>query len=268
MPVQAKDLWSLALHRQQVDPVELAEAVANQADREPLDYRTRLLIRDSVEALEKYWGRDRLNDWLAKCSARGRIESIRQEQFERPGFPSLGRRVVETTKPETIRQFLRDLGLNVHRPLKVTVGGSAALILPGLLTCRTEDIDLVDEVPAEVRTQYQLLKRLHEHFNLQLTHFQSHYLPTGWEQRTHSLESFGQLQVLLVDAYDVFLSKLFSDREKDRDDLRIVAHQLDKETLIRRFRETTAPLRSDAKFRQNAQKNWYILFGESLPEGE
>lgn len=59
--------------------------------------------------------------------------------------------------------------------------------------------------------------------------------------------------------------QLFSKREKDLDDLRVLAPQLDKETLERQLIETTATLRSDPVLRQNAEKNWYILYGETLP---
>jgi hypothetical protein len=101
-----------------------------------------------------------------------------------------------------------------------------------------------------------------------VAHFQSHYLPSGWQGRVHSLGSFGKLQVYLVDVYDIFLSKLFSGRDKDRDDLRMLRGQLDKDTLIRRLKETTGCLRAEPALLQRATENWYILYGEALPEGE
>jgi hypothetical protein len=104
-----------------------------------------------------------------------------------------------------------------------------------------------------------------QRYRLQLAHFQSHYLPAGWEQRVHSLEPFGRLRVFLVDVYDVFLSKLFSAREKDRDDLRALAPQLEKETVIRRLKDTTAAWQGEAYLLQRAQENWKILYGEPLP---
>ena len=99
----------------------------------------------------------------------------------------------------------------------------------------------------------------------QLTHFQAHYLPQGWQQRLHSQEPFGRLQVSLVDAYDVFLSKLFSARIKDRDDLRMLAPQLDKATIMRRLRDTTHELFAAPGLREKAEQNWYIIYGEPLP---
>jgi hypothetical protein len=147
----------------------------------------------------------------------------------------------------------------------VSIGGSAALIVAGKLSRATEDVDVVDEVPAEIRTRYDLLERLAARYGLHIAHFQSHYLPTGWADRVRSLGRLGQLEVYLVDEYDVFLSKLFSRREKDRDDLRLLAPLLDRQTVIARLRDTTGPLRSDECLRQAAADNWYILFGEPLP---
>ncbi len=265
MAVRTIDLWSLVQGRPEVDPSELAEAILYQVEQQPLDYRTRLLIRDSLEALRQHWGEERLAAWLSTCPARHELEAIGRESFERPGFPSLMERIVEKTDPEEVAQFLRELGSLLTRTVRLNVGGSVALILPGLISRKTEDIDVVDEVPAEVRTLHGQLAGLRNRYGLQLAHFQSHYLPAGWEQRLHSLAPFGRLQVYLVDAYDVFLSKLFSSREKDRDDLRVLAPRLDKETLIRRLRETTAALQSEEKLRKAAENNWYILYGESLP---
>src|SRR5262249_42540960 len=129
----------------------------------------------------------------------------------------------------------------------------------------TEDIDVVNEVPDEIRSQHKLLNDLRKRFGLQLTHFQSHYLPSGWEKRVHGLEPFGQLQVYLVDPIDLFLSKLFSKRAKDLDDLRALAPQLDKGTIVQRLRDTTADLMAEESLRQAGEKNWYIVYGEPLP---
>jgi hypothetical protein len=268
MVAQAKDLWSLVLDRHQLDPDDLAGAVQDQATGDDLDYRTRLLIRDSVIALQNHWGQKRLTAWLGRCPARERIESILQEDLGEPGFPSLSRRIMETTRPERVREWFRELGMHLHRPLRLYVGGSIALIMPGYLSRATEDIDVVDEVPAELRSQRELLDQLTARFDLHLAHFQSRYLPMGWQERAHSLDSFGPLQVYLVDVYDVFLSKLFSIRTKDRDDLRMLKPQLDKEILIRRLTETTTSMLAAAPLRQRAADNWYILYGEPLPTGE
>ena len=73
------------------------------------------------------------------------------------------------------------------------------------------------------------------------------------------------LEVRLVDPYDVFLGKLFSSRSKDLDDLRMMAERLDKTKLTQQYVATTGALRADNQLRSAAKRNWYILFGESLP---
>jgi len=266
MRVQSKDLWSLALGCQCVDPQDLAEAIEDQVVSGDLDYRSRLLIRDSIKALRHHWGSERVADWLNACPVGGTVEAICNQQFEcNRGFSSLMDRVVDVTRAETIRQFLRELGTAISRPVRLDIGGSASLILTDRLYWKTEDIDVVDEVPAEVRSQRKLLAELHQRYGLELAHFQRHYLPMGWEQRVHSQAPFGRLQVYLVDVYDVALSKVFSGRTKDLDHLRQLIPQLEKDTLVRKLKETTQSMLATPDLRANAEHNWYILFGEPLP---
>jgi hypothetical protein len=259
------DIWDIVWGKPYIDARMLAEAIERAAGRSDLDYRTRLLIRDGTRALEARWGRDRLRRWLQDSPTGRQIELIEQEEFDEIGFPSLKERIVDATSPDTIQRYLRDLSAHVHRPIRLVIGGSAALILEGYLTRATEDIDIVDEVPADLRQQHSLLERLQKTYGLQLTHFQSHFLPSGWESRVHSLEPLGRLQVAIVDACDVFLSKLFSAREKDRSDLHALLPPLDAETIKTRLRDTCAAFLADAGLRKNAEQNWYILTGQPLP---
>jgi hypothetical protein len=224
-----------------------------------------LLIRDSMEALRKHWGHARLERWLAEQAARDKIDAILCEDFERPGFPSLAERLMAQTEPETVKQFLRELGTHVPAATRLDVGGSVALILPGYVSRHTEDIDVVDEVPAPVRSLHQVRAELKQRYGLAVAHFQSHYLPAGWQNRLHLLGAFGNLQVYTVDVIDIFLCKLFSKRAKDLDDLRLLAPQLDKPTLVRRLKDTTAQLSADPAMHEQAEHNWYVLYGEPLP---
>jgi hypothetical protein len=263
---QTIDLWTLVRKSPQIDPDDLADAVCTEARREELDYRSRLLVRDSVSALRSHWGHTRLKSWLAQCPERNRIEAICAEEFEEVGYPSLPKRLMKKTGPEHVRQFLREIGMTLHQPVRIDVGGAIALILSGHLSRHTEDVDIVGDVPAEIRTKHALLEALHKRYGLEVGHVQTHYFPAGWEQRIHSLGSFGKLQVYLLDVYDVFLSKLFSKREKDRDDLRVVKPQLEKETLVRKLRETAGGFLAVPELKEHAEANWQILFGEGLPQ--
>ena len=270
MSAAVDQLWAIVRAGPQVDADALARAVEEAAGEEALDYRTRLLIRDSVRALEAHWGSDRLRAWLACCGRRSRIEeACRPESFdpdpEEIGFPSLARRVVDTTKTETILEFFRTLSQHVRQPTRIVVGGSIALRLAGLLSRRTEDVDVVDEVPAELRTQHAVLDELSTRFSLKLAHFQSHYLPSGWERRTRSFQSFGQLNVHLVDPYDVVVSKLCSKRAKDLDDLRTLKPQIDRDVLTTRLTSAGAALLAETRLRDAARQNWYVMFGDELP---
>ncbi|HXG12028.1 MAG TPA: DUF6036 family nucleotidyltransferase [Gemmataceae bacterium] len=265
MAVGTTDPWSLVPDQPYVDPSELADAIVAQVQRGDLDFRTRLLIRDSLNALRDYWGQRRLTAWLAATPVQPELESIWREDLGRVGFPFLRDQCMEPTRPEHIRQLLRDLGSRLQRPARLALGGSGALILQGYLLRRTQALDVVDELPSEIRALGPRLKELEQRYRLQLGYFQSHYLPSGWEQRVHALEPFGLLNVYAVDVYDVFLSKLCRSREKDQDDLRVVAPQLDKETLVRRLKETATGLLSQPDLRQKAERNWYSLYGEALP---
>jgi hypothetical protein len=256
-------LWELVVGKPQIDPTRLAEALQREV-RPGLDYRTRRLVRDSADALENYWGRGRWSAWLERSGVRDTIDAIRREPMEDVGFPHLAGALMERTAPETVRQFLRELSLHLRTPVELNIGGAIALILHGRLERHTEDIDVVDEVPAELREQHSLLASLSQRYGLQLTHFQSHYLPSGWKERRHFLDAFGSLQIYLVDEVDIFLGKLFSQREKDRDDLRLLLPGMDREALKRRLVETCQGLLAEASLREAAELNWHILTGETL----
>jgi hypothetical protein len=266
MALQTLDLWTLTRGRPQIDPNDLAEAIAVQAAEEDLDYRTRLLIRDSMEALRQYWKPQRLQTWMEQCPQRDKIETICKEPFDEVGFPSLSRRLMEKTEPELVRQFLQHVGTSMRRDTRVEIAGVIPCIMLGYLSRHTEDVDLIDEVPQELRENHRLLQELHDSYGLELGHVQSHYYPSGWRDRVHYLDDFGHLEVYLLDVYDVFLSKLFSARIKDMGDLRLLAPQLEKAVIVDRFKNTCNSFLAAPRLLQLAQDNWKILFGEELPQ--
>jgi len=61
------------------------------------------------------------------------------------------------------------------------------------------------------------------------------------------------------------LGKLFSTRDKNRDDLRALAPRLGHDGFAEHLRANGAALASDPRLRQAAEKNWFIVFGEQLP---
>jgi hypothetical protein len=104
MAVRAHDFWSLVLDQHTVDSQDLADAVAAQVNEPPLDFRTRLLIRDSVEALRDHWGEKRFREWLENCPVRALIEQIWIEDLGKPGFPFLPLQLSEHLTNESPRR--------------------------------------------------------------------------------------------------------------------------------------------------------------------
>jgi hypothetical protein len=249
-----------------VDAEALASAIEAEVSRvNKPDFRTRLLIRDSIDALRGHWGSERLESWLRSSPTGATIRQMAMADLGPPGFSLLKRRVMETTKKQTVLEFLRELGASCAYPIRIEIGGAIALILGDMLSRRTEDIDIVDEVPAPIRAEHEFLENLATRYGLKLTHFQSHFLPDGWRQRLRGIGQFGELEVFTVDPIDIFVGKLFSARQKDRDDLRAMATKLDKGQIESRYLQSAKSFRADPKLAEYATNNWYILFGEPLP---
>jgi hypothetical protein len=256
-------LWSLVKGTPFVDPTELLAALEQELARRPHDFRTRLLIRDSYRALERYWGAARVASLCSEFNAK--LSPILDEDLGEPGFPSLEQRIMDATRPGNILAFLRELGEGIKAPARLDIGGASALILGGYLSRATDDVDVVDEVPSGIRVQHELLSDLTSRYALSLTHFQSHYLPTGWQLRVRSIGRFGKLDVYVIDVYDAYVGKLFSKREKDRDDVRMLARSLDKGQIVLRLKTAGSVLAAEPLLRENLEKNWYIVFGDQPP---
>jgi hypothetical protein len=258
-------LWGLARSGLPIEAADLATAIEDQASEEDPDFRTRLLIRDGLEALGAHWGPDRLNQWVADSPKSSRLKQFRLADLGPAGFPSIARRIMDATKPQTILQFLRDLGSRIERPSRLEIGGSTSLILCNVLSRQTDDIDVVDGLPASMVDRHTLFDDLLRRYGLHLAHFQSHFLPAGWEKRLRSLGRFEKLDVFLVDPCDVLLSKLFSPRDKDLDDLRAAMRAIDKAELATRLQQSGGPFLAEPRLAEHARRNWNVLFGESLP---
>ena len=172
---------------------------------------------------------------------------------------------MEKTTQETIVAYFRDLGYELRTKTQISIAGACALIPPSYVTRSTEDIGVVGDIPEEIRKRHAVLDRRESTYHLHLGHVQTHYFPKGWSERVHSFGVYNFLQVSLVNVYNVFLSKLFSKRVKDAQDLRVLLPQLEKATLAQRFRTTCPDFLVIDNLRETAERNWHILFGESLP---
>ena len=125
-----------------------------------------------------------------------RIRAILNEDLGEPGFPAIRRRLVASIDSDQVRQIFDLLGRAIHGPIEVHIAGSIPTLIKGLTARPTGDIDFVDEVPAEVRRQRTVLRKIQTEFGLKFGHVQSHYLPAHWQDRRHWLGDFGGLRVL------------------------------------------------------------------------
>jgi hypothetical protein len=258
-------LWALTFGRPQVDAGDLARAVALAAREGAPDSRTRRLIQDAADALERRWGAERLADVLRGLGAAQAVAAELAIPAPGKGFDFTEDRIVDATDPGQILGFFRDLGARLPSPATVRVGDSTSLILQAGLRRTTEDIDAVDDLPEPIRADHALLRTLRLRHRLRLAHFQSHYLPDGWESRLRDRGTFGLLHVLLVDPLDVLGSKLVSSRDRDLEDLRELAPAIGRDALHAHLLGFCARLVADPVRRADAERNWYVLYGEPLP---
>jgi hypothetical protein len=259
------DPWRLVWGQPYIDSGTLAEAIVSDLQRHPQpDYRTRLLVRDAAQAIRSFWGAARFQRWLSASPVREQLRAILKEQFLETGFPSIWRRLVNSIGENEVKQIFTLLGQNVHERIEVYIAGSVPTLIEGLTARPTEDIDIVDEVPAEIRKQRAVLRRIEKDYGLRLGHVQSHYLPSGWPKRRRYLGDFGGLRVYLVDAYDIFVSKLSSKQQKHKDDLRVLAAKLDKEIARRRLFDDGRAFLDDPRQRPQIEANWQFIYQELL----
>jgi hypothetical protein len=259
------DLWDLIWGQPYIDAARLAREIElGLKDALAPDFRSRLLVRDAATALRSFWGAKRFDLWLRASSVGESIRHILSEDLGETGFPFIRRRLVASIGAVEIKQIFDLLGRKIHDRIEANIAGSIPTLMKGMTARPTADIDFVDEVPAEIRKQRGVVKKIEDEYGLKLTHVQSHYLPTNWEQRRHYLGDYGGLRVYLVDEYDIFVSKLSSAREKHKQDIRVLAGVLDKETARRRLLTDGKVFIDEPKLRRRIEENWQFIYQEPL----
>lgn len=257
--------WELVWGQPYIDSETLAAAIEDDLlrDRNP-DYRARLLAREAARALRAFWGAKRFAGWLDGSPASERLRAILDEDFKETGFPSIRKRLVSAIGATQVKQIFTLLGQSVHTRVEVNVAGSIPTLIQGLTARPTADIDIVDEVPAEIRKQRAVLRQIEAAYGLTLGHVQSHYLPANWEKRRQFLGDFGGLRVYLADPYDIFVSKLSSKQEKHKDDLRVLAPKLDRETARRLLLGDGQEFLKAPRLKTQIEDNWAFIYQEPL----
>jgi hypothetical protein len=264
----ALDPWRLVWGQPYIDSRTLAAAIEQDLARSAHpDFRTRLLVRDAAVALRSYWGSGRFEQWLAASPVGQGVRDIMSEDLGETGYSTIRRRLVDSIDATQLRQIFELLGRNIHGRIEIHIAGSIPTLIKGLTARPTDDIDLVDEVPAEIRRQRAVLRQIEDEFGLKVGHVQSHYLPPHWRDRRHWLGDFGGLRVYLLDEYDIFVSKLSSKQKKHQLDLRVLALKLDKEMARQRLLGDGHIFLDDPKLRPQIEENWRFIFQEPLFPG-
>ncbi len=259
------DPWALVWGQPHIDSETLAAAIAEDLCRDPNpDYRTRLLVRDAIRAIRSFWGPVKFARWLRSCPAGERIAAVLNEKLGRTGFHHIRRRLVAAIGRDQVEPIFELLGRGVRPRVDVAIAGSIPTLIRGLTARPTDDIDFVNEVPREIRTQRAVLGRIARDYGLTLGHVQSHYLPARWADRQEHFGDFGGVRVYLVDPYDIFVSKLSSKQEKHRDDLRVMAPKLDKGRVTRRLRTDGKAFLENPRDRAAVEENWRFIYREAL----
>ena len=265
--VRDPDAWTLVQNRGWIPEDALLPALRKTAELEPDPcYRTRMLVHDALDALAARWGEDVVRRRMGSDSAARRLAEYWADEYDKVGFWSIPRRLVNPTTPDIIRKFLRELGDRIRHPASISIGGSCSLLVTETLVRSTEDMDVVNELPEVIRTDHQLVNYLADKYQLRLSHFASHYLPNNWQNRTRSLGQFSKLDARIVDPIDVLTGKLFSKRQKDGKDVLACLPNIEMDVLRDRLQYNTIDLRKDERLLEAARHNWYVLTGEeTLP---
>jgi hypothetical protein len=240
-PDEANDeLWKLPFGEPEIDPYRLEKAVAGSALSDSLDFRTRLLIHDSLVALRDYWGDRRFSEWLASRASSRQLEHILNDaELAPPGFRSIRKRLAKATKRAVALRYIRRLSRDVDQPTRLHVGGRAALVLMLRLSRRLKREDFADA--------------------------HSHLLPDSWKDRVSPFRTLGNMKVMLLDPIDILVGLLFTPDDGGKDVFRNVARQFGRAALEARLISSAGNLIAEAKLREQAEHTWYIVFGDRLP---
>jgi len=176
---------------------------------------------------------------------------------------------------QKLHEYLQEIDNKLDRPLEVTIIGGAALILKYHHVRVTYDIDILNAPDARMLSSFvEQHKALNEKYKIPIHVIDSSFFPVTddfLEKRVRYAEdAFKNLKVLILDLYDLILSKLDRCNSKDRDDIQWLKENfiIDVERLIKAYQEgrrnALNPGRVDGNF-------LYILdavFGKTMSEEE
>ena len=151
--------------------------------------------------------------------------------------------------PEPWNSFLADLDAALTEDVELhSLGGFAITIVYGLVR-PTADVDVIAINPrSEIESLLQLAgegSALHRKHKLYIQLVGVASVPDGYEERLTEIapDSFNHLQLFALDPYDLALSKLERNTQRDRDDVRHLARTvpLDLNILKTRYEKELRP---------------------------
>jgi hypothetical protein len=131
--------------------------------------------------------------------------------------------------PEPWRSFLKELDDAIDTPARLDcIGGFVVTMIYGL-NRPTADFDVLEIAPVTVAAALQRLGLeggpLHRKYGIYLDHVSVAHVPENYESRLTEMYpgNFEHLRLMALDPYDLALSKLERNIQRDRDDVRHLA---------------------------------------------
>ena len=147
--------------------------------------------------------------------------------------------------PEPWLSFLRELDAVVHEEVRLDCMGGFVISMVYGFSRPTADLDVLEIAPGELgRAVLELGMRgglLHKKYKVYLDHVGMAHVPEDYEDRLAEMfpGAFKHLRLLALDPYDLALSKLERNLQRDRDDVLHLARTvpLDLEVLKDRYQK-------------------------------
>jgi hypothetical protein len=147
--------------------------------------------------------------------------------------------------PETWRSFLRELDSAVAEEVRLDCIGGFAITMVYGFSRSTGDLDVFEIAPAEIgQGLLELGKQggpLYKKYHIYLDHVGVAHVPEDYQDRLTEIFPgvFKHLRLFALDPYDLALSKLERNIQRDRDDVKHLARTipLDLEVLKARYQK-------------------------------
>ncbi len=147
--------------------------------------------------------------------------------------------------PEPWRSFFGELDAAADSTVRLDcIGGFVVTLLYGLER-PTADVDVIELAPRDAGQALMQLGRrggpLHEKHRIYLDRVAVAAIPESYEERLVEMfpGAYGNLRIMALDPYDLALSKLERNSQKDRDDVLFLARRVPFDLDLLQARYTT-----------------------------